>query len=274
MKNSNTITFPRQATRGYGVSNSKVGVSSGVTFIWKMRIKLNRIFVRIFCNNRFVSQFLWNVVDQYIADRLFTTDTAIVNAHSYSLNKGLPDISITQSQGKLLEFIVSLTKAKRVLEIGTLGGFSTIYLARGLQKGGKVETIELNPHFANIANENISQARLAKKITVHVGMAVKILAGMVKTGHTPFDVVFIDADKSNYKTYLTYIIKLSHPGTVIIADNVVREGEIADSMNQDNNTVGIRDFLGLIGNNSRLDATAMQTVGSKGYDGLLFAVVK
>jgi predicted O-methyltransferase YrrM len=190
---------------------------------------------------------------------------------------GLPPIAVTANQGKLLNLLVRIHGARRVLEIGTLGGYSTIWLARALPPGGELVTLEANPDYAEVAAANIAAAGLADVVQLHVGPALETLPGLAAEG-VPFDFIFIDADKQNNPGYLEWSLKLSRTGTVIVCDNVVRDGAILDPDGIDPRGAvgavqGIRRFYELLGAESRVSATAMQTVGAKGYDGFAIALV-
>ncbi|HSX09393.1 MAG TPA: O-methyltransferase [Candidatus Saccharimonadales bacterium] len=215
----------------------------------------------------------WDNIDTYYEDLLHGSDEVLKRALRNSQKSGLPIMNVSAAQGKFLQLLTMAVKAKRVLEIGTLGGYSTIWLARGLQKNGSLTTLEYNPDFAKVAEKNIKDAGFSKYVTIRVGLAMDSLKQMEKEGVKPFDLIFIDADKNNYPGYLTYALKFSHPGTVIIGDNVVREEDITDKKNTDPDNIGIRQFIELLGSKAKINATVMQTVGSKGHDGFSFAIV-
>jgi predicted O-methyltransferase YrrM len=186
---------------------------------------------------------------------------------------GLPQHNVSPPQGKLLHLLVKLQGARRILEIGTLGGYSTIWLARALPADGCLVTLEANPAYAAVAQTNIARAGLSHIVNIRVGNALDTLPRLAQEGHAPFDFIFIDADKPNNPTYLEWALRLARPGTVIIGDNVVRNGAVADSTSSDPNVVGVRQFIELMAAHPRLSATAIQTVGSKGCDGFSFAIV-
>jgi predicted O-methyltransferase YrrM len=216
---------------------------------------------------------LWNAVDSYIQQMLAPNDevlTSVVEANSAA---GLPNIDVTSSQGKLLHVLALATKAKRVLEIGTLGGYSTIWLARALPRGGRVVTLEKEPKHAEVARANLKRAGLAKRVEIRVGTAADSLAQLQAEGVKPFDLIFIDADKPSNPVYLDWALKLAKRGTLIVVDNVVREGALADASSADAAVVGTRAMFDRMGSEPRLVATAVQTVGSKGYDGFAIGVV-
>jgi predicted O-methyltransferase YrrM len=221
-----------------------------------------------------MDQGLWITVDRYLTETLLSPDHAMEEALEANACAGLPAIDVAPNQGKLLHLIARIQGAKRILEIGTLGGYSTIWLARALPQDGKLITLELDPKHATVAGNNIARAGLASLVDVRVGPALESLAKLGEESAGPFDLIFLDADKQNNAKYLDWALKLSRPGTVIIGDNVIRDGAIIDSKSTDERVAGTRSFLEKMGNDSRLDATAIQTVGSKGYDGFAMAVVK
>jgi predicted O-methyltransferase YrrM len=215
----------------------------------------------------------WNAVDAYIADKLIAPNETLDDVLAANAAGGLPAIDVSPTQGKLLHLIARMTGARRVLEIGTLGGYSTIWLARALPAGGKVVTLEAVPAHAEVARANFVRAGVADRVELRLGQALDSLAALADEGAAPFDLVFIDADKPNNPNYLTWALKLSRPGTVIIGDNVVREGEVLDAASSDSSVQGIRRFFDMLAEEPRLSATAIQTVGVKGWDGLSFAIV-
>jgi predicted O-methyltransferase YrrM len=221
-----------------------------------------------------MSQNLWDKVDAYFTDVLVPSDPTLEAALRDSEAAGLPPINVAPNQGKLLQLLAQLHGAKRILEIGTLGGYSTIWLARALPKDGRLITLELDAKHAEVAKRNIARANLSTLVDIRVGKAVETLARLKKENVAPFDFIFIDADKPSNPEYLTWSLKLSRPGTVIVADNVVRNGAVADATTTDPNVLGVRRFLDMLSAEPRLTATAIQTVGSKGYDGFALAIVK
>jgi len=218
-------------------------------------------------------QAVWTKVDRYFGDLLVRADGALDAVVKANKQAGLPQIDVTSLQGKFLEFLVRVSGAKRVLEIGTLGGYSTIWLARALPEGGRVVTLELDPHHARVARGNLQNAGVLDRVEVRVGPALKSLSTLVTENAEPFDLIFIDADKRGYPQYLQWSLKLSRPGTVIVADNVVREGRVLDSNSDDADVQGVQRFTELLATEPRLSATVLQTVGAKGYDGFALAVV-
>ena len=217
---------------------------------------------------------LWTSVDSYLAGHLLPQDPVMEAVLQANAAADLPTIDVAPNQGKFLHLLARMQRATRILEIGTLGGYSTIWLARALPPTGKLVTLEFEPKHAAVATANIANAGLADRVEIRVGAALDLLAQLVAEGAEPFDLVFIDADKDNYPGYLQWALRLSRPGSVILADNVVREGAILDANHPDPRVHGARQFLADMGADPRLDATALQTVGSKGYDGFAMAIVK
>ncbi|MDT7538946.1 MAG: hypothetical protein QOI82_2531 [Actinomycetota bacterium] len=214
-------------------------------------------------------QDLWNTVDDWIEGRFVPEDAALEGALEASTAGGLPAIQVSAAQGRLLELLVRMSGARSVLEVGTLGGYSTIWLARGVGEGGRVLTLELDPHHAEVARGNLEAAGVGEQVEVRVGPAAESLAALTE----PYDLVFIDADKPSTPTYFTEAVRLSHPGTVIVVDNVVRQGAVARDDPADANAQGIRAFAEIVAHDPRLRGTAIQTVGRKGYDGFAVVVV-
>jgi predicted O-methyltransferase YrrM len=220
-----------------------------------------------------MTQQLWTSVDDYITDLFVPFDPVMKQALAASEAAGLPSISVAANEGKLLMLLAQICGARRILELGTLGGYSTIWLARGMAPGGSLITLEASEKHAEIARSNIARAGLAQGVEVRVGPALDTLPQLVAEGRGPFDLIFIDADKENYSGYFTWALKLARPGTVIIADNVIRDGEILDPASSDSRVQGIRRFNQLLANEPRVRATVIQTVGKKGHDGMAIAVV-
>jgi predicted O-methyltransferase YrrM len=220
-----------------------------------------------------MTQQLWTSVDQYYSDVLVKQDEALDAALRDSDAAGLPPINVTPNQGKLLHLMARICRASSILEIGTLGGYSAIWLARALPDGGRLVTLEAEQRYAEVATANIARAGLADRVEVRVGRALDTLPELEADGYGPFDLVFIDADKPSNPDYVEWALKITRPGSVIIVDNVVRGGEVADSGSEDSAVLGVRRMNELIAADQRLTATAIQTVGSKGYDGLLVALV-
>ena len=215
----------------------------------------------------------WTAVDRYLTDLFVPPDAALEAALAASAAAGLPDIQVSPIQGKFLHLLARLQGASSILEIGTLGGYSTIWLARALPPGGRLVTLEYEPKHAEVARVNIVRAGLADRVEIRIGPALATLPQLAAEGRGPFDLIFIDADKEGYPEYLEWALKLSRPGSLILADNVVREGAVIDPADQQPSLVGIRRFNEQLAHDSRLTATAIQVVGSKGYDGLAMALV-
>lgn len=220
-----------------------------------------------------MTQELWTTVDQYIADQLAPADAALKTALETSAAAGLPPINVSPNQGKLLHIFARLVGARAILEIGTLGGYSSIWLARALAPGGRLITLEADARHAELARTNIAGAGLASVVDVRVGNALETLPKLAAEGAAPFDLVFIDADKANTPSYFTWALTLARVGALIIVDNVVRKGAVADATTTDADVQGMRRFYEMAAAESRVMATAIQTVGSKGYDGFSVALV-
>jgi predicted O-methyltransferase YrrM len=218
-------------------------------------------------------QAVWTKVDRYFGDLLAHADPTLDAALKANEQAGLPQINVTSLQGKFLEFLVRVSGARRVLEIGTLGGYSTIWFARALPEGGRVVTLELDPHHARVARSNLQNAGVLDRVDLRVGPALETLATLVTENAEPFNLIFIDADKQGYPQYLQWSLRLSRPGTVIVADNVVREGRVIEANCDDADVQGVQQFTELLAAEPRLSATVLQTVGAKGYDGFALAVV-
>ncbi|MBU9662010.1 O-methyltransferase [Burkholderia multivorans] len=215
----------------------------------------------------------WNRVDAYFSATLVPSDDVLDAALAASEAAGLPAINVAPNQGKLLQLLATIRGARRILEVGTLGGYSTIWLARALPPGGRLVTLELNPTHAAVATQNIARAGFADVVSVVVGSAKDSLARLIADGEAPFDFIFIDADKDNNRAYLDAALKLSRPGTVIVVDNVVRRGRVADPDNRDPDVVGVREGFARIVAEPKLTTTAVQTVGQKGWDGFSISIV-
>jgi predicted O-methyltransferase YrrM len=215
----------------------------------------------------------WSEVDNYLVSLLSPSDEALLSALADSEAAGLPPISVAPNQGKMLELLARMCGAQRILEIGTLGGYSTISLARALSPIGKLITLELEPAHARVARANLDRAGLEELVDIRVGPAAESLRSMVADEEEPFDFIFIDADKEGYPEYLELSLALTHLGTVIVADNIVRDGQVANLGSTDERVRGVRLFLELAAADPRVSATAIQTVGSKGYDGFALLLV-
>jgi predicted O-methyltransferase YrrM len=225
-----------------------------------------------------MSQELWATVDRYIGDRLLPADDALDTALAASAAAGLPPIAITPNQGKLLELLTRIHGAESILELGTLGAYSTIWLARALPPGGRLVSLETDPRYAEVAAGNLANAGLTEVVDLRLGPALDTLPELLTEGAGPFDLIFIDADKQNYPGYFEWALKLSRPGSLIIGDNVVRGGAILDPDSSDprvGNGVGqgIRRFYEMLAAEPCVSATAIQTVGAKGHDGFVLALV-
>jgi|SRR5579862_2228846 len=215
----------------------------------------------------------WSAVDRYIEEILAPSDPVLDAALKASTEAGLPAIQVAPVQGKLLQILAQAVGARRILEIGTLGGYSTIWLARALPARGRLVTLEVNARHAEVARSNIARAGLADVVELRLGLGLETLSQLVAEKQAPFDFVFIDADKPGYAEYFAWVLKLTRPGSLIIADNVVRKGAVADPGSDDANVQGIRKFNEAVRKASGVTATAIQTVGSKGYDGFAIALV-
>ena len=216
---------------------------------------------------------LWSAVDEYTEGLLMPPDPVLESALATSKAAGLPSISVSPSQGKLLMLLAKLAGAARILEIGTLGGYSSIWMARALPANGRLITLEAEPKHAEVARQNIARAGLAGKVEVRLGDARAGIQQLVADGQAPFDLFFIDADKRSIPHYLEWSLKLAHPGSLIIVDNVVRDGKLIDAESDDPNVQGARRLHQMLTAEQRLTATTIQTVGSKGYDGFTLALV-
>jgi len=212
----------------------------------------------------------WSAVDRFVVDTLSDSDPVLDAAQRAADTAGLPAISVSAAQGKFLHLLARIRGARRILEIGTLAGYSTIWLARALPPGGQLITLEYDPRHADVARANIARAGLADRVEVRVGRAIEALPGLVVD--EPFDLIFIDADKPSTADYFRWTLKLSRPGTVIVVDNVVRDGRLVDA-NGDGDVQGMRRFLEAAANEARVEGTVLQTVGVKGYDGFALLLV-
>jgi predicted O-methyltransferase YrrM len=215
----------------------------------------------------------WRAVDEYFSSNLGTDDPVLEGALARSREAGLPSIQVSPNQGRLLWLLARAIGARTVLEVGTLGGYSTIWLARALPPVGRLITLELDPRHAEVARANVAQAHLSRLVEVRVGDAAESLRALHAQGATPFDLIFIDANRAALDTYLELALRLSHPGTLVIADNVVRGGRVADADSGDADAQGIRRFTDLLGSLTNVSGTVVQTVGVKGYDGFALALV-
>ena len=216
---------------------------------------------------------LWSKVDAYIAEHLVKTDSALDRALETSAAAGLPAINVSPNHGKLLHILARLVNARTILEIGTLGGYSTIWMARALPPGGRLITLEFEPKHAELAKANIAHAGLSNVVDVRLGMALETLPGIAAENTGPFDLIFIDADKVSTADYFQWALKLARVGSLIVVDNVIRKGEVANATTDDPAVKGMRRFVEMAAAEPRVIATAIQTVGGKGYDGFSIALV-
>ena len=216
---------------------------------------------------------LWNSVDEYLAGLFLPPDPVLDAALKASDAGGLEPIAVSPIQGKFLHLLAKIHNARKILEIGTLGGYSTIWLGRALPAEGRLISLEANPKHAEIARANIARANLSSAVQVRLGRAQDTLPKLLDEGVGPFDMIFIDADKTGYPDYFSWSLKLSRRGTLIVADNVIRKGAVADSSSTDANVQAVRRFNSLVAADKRVSATALQTVGAKGYDGFTIALV-
>lgn len=218
-------------------------------------------------------QDVWLAVDRYIGKTLVHTDAVLAEALAQSDAAGLPNIAVSAPHAKLLSLLATIKGARHILEIGTLGGFSTIWMARALPKDGRLISLEADPKHADVARANLQRAGLSGLVQVRVGLALDTLPLLAQEGAGPFDFVFIDADKANIPEYVAWALKLTRVGSVIVVDNMVRRGAILDEAASDPNVQGIRRLHETLANDTRVSATTIQTVGSKGYDGFTLIVV-
>jgi predicted O-methyltransferase YrrM len=220
-----------------------------------------------------LSQETWTNVDRYISDLFIPHDPIMDGVLRSSEDANLPAINVSQVQGRFLMLLALIQGARSILEIGTLGGYSTIWLARALPSDGRLITLEIDPDHAAVARANIARAGMDKSVELRVGPALETLPQLLAEGNGPFDLIFIDADKPSYADYFAWALKLARTGTVIVADNIVRNGAVASEDSSDPRVVGIRRFNDLLAASRRVAAIEIQTVGSKGYDGLAIALV-
>jgi predicted O-methyltransferase YrrM len=221
-----------------------------------------------------MSQSVWAQVDEYLTDTVVKPDEALESALGATAAAGMPPIAVSAPQGKLLALLAELAGATKILEIGTLGAYSTIWMARALPPTGRLISLEVDPKHAEVARKNISAAGLEQVAEVRLGAALDTLPALEKEGAGPFDLFFVDADKVNIPAYYDWCVRLSRPGSVIVVDNVVRNGAVADASSDDPSVKGVRALNDLLAADTRVSATTIQTVGSKGYDGFALAVVR
>lgn len=216
---------------------------------------------------------IWQNVDEYFIDKLLPSDVTLEGVLQANKKAGIPEIDVSPTQGKLLYLLAKIKGAKNILEIGTLGGYSSIWLARALPETGKVYTFEIDPEYAKVAKKNIQHANCTSKVEIIVGQALDTLPTLKEKGIF-FDLIFIDADKPNNPHYLKWALELANSGALIISDNVVRNGEVIDEQSEDERVQGVRQFMDLLEKEPRIESTAIQTVGSKGYDGFVISIVQ
>jgi predicted O-methyltransferase YrrM len=216
---------------------------------------------------------LFTEVDNYISSILALEDQSLVDTIVSIDKEGLPHQSVSAIQGRLLQVLMMACNAKNVLELGTLGGYSTIWIARALPENGSVVTVEVNARHAAVAQRNIESAGLSHRVDMRIGSALEIMPVLIEERNEPFDLIFIDADKEPYTEYFDYAVQLARRGTLIICDNVVREGKVLDSNSTDEKVIGVQRLMTALGSNTNVTATVLQTVGAKGYDGMVIAVV-
>ncbi|MDQ1692658.1 MAG: hypothetical protein QOH85_193 [Acidobacteriaceae bacterium] len=220
-----------------------------------------------------MNQELWSAVDRYLVEQLIPADPVLESARQANAAAGLPAIDVSPVQGKLLHLLARMQRAERILEMGTLGGYSTIWLARALPPHGRLVTLEFQAKHVEVARQNLERAGLTSKVEMRQGPAATSLEQLHAEGAAPFDMIFVDADKRSNPVYLEWSLRLSRPGTLIVVDNVVRDGAVVDAQSEDADIQGIRRFFEMLSKEPRLSATAIQTVGSKGYDGFVLALV-
>ena len=220
-----------------------------------------------------MNQEQWTAVDDYINSLVVPSDPALDAAVEASAKAELPAIAVTPNQGKLLHILARLVSARRILEIGTLGGYSTIWLARTLPADGRLFTLEIDPKHAEVARKNVERAGLGKKVELRLGPAIETLKRLAAEKQGPFDLSFIDADKASIPDYFKWSLQLSRPGSLIVVDNVVRKGAVIEAASKDADVQGVRRLNEMLAKEPRVTATTIQTVGSKGYDGFTIALV-
>jgi caffeoyl-CoA O-methyltransferase len=213
-------------------------------------------------------------VDRYIAQNFAEEDAALAGVERSIVEAGMPQISVSAVEGKLLNLLASLIGARRILEMGTLGGYSTIWLARALPPGGRLITVEIDPAFAEVARKNLEKAGVADRVTIRLGRALDVLPQIQAEQLGPFDLIFIDADKPPYLEYFNWALELSRPGTLIIADNVVRFGGVLEADSKDERVVGVQRLNSALAADDRVKSVILQTVGAKGHDGMALALVR
>jgi caffeoyl-CoA O-methyltransferase len=221
-----------------------------------------------------MDQKIFETVDKYISDLFIPPDEALTAAEQSHRLENLPPINVSPNLGKLLYLLAKLSNAKKILEVGTLAGYSTIWMARALPENGRLITLEIDPHHAEVAKKNIDRAGLSSKVDIRIGKAIDLLPQLIQEKMGPFDMIFIDADKPPYTEYFEWALKLSRPGTLIIADNVIRDGKVLDQKNNDPMVKGAQRFNKALAENRKVSATILQTIGVKEYDGMAIAIVE
>jgi predicted O-methyltransferase YrrM len=216
---------------------------------------------------------IFGSVDEYINGLFGIEDSVMTEVEKAIVDSGIPQISVSPNQGKFLHILARISNASKILEVGTLGGFSTIWMARALPASGKLITLEIEPKHVELAKQNFATAGLSSLIDVRLGKAIDILPQLLKENAGPFDMIFIDADKEPYTEYFEWALKLSRKGTLIVADNVIREGKVIDSSNSDEMVKGVQRFNKALSKNKSVTATIIQTIGAKDHDGMALAVV-
>jgi caffeoyl-CoA O-methyltransferase len=213
-------------------------------------------------------------VDNYINDLFVKEDQALLNVTASIEDEGIPAISVSPNQGKFLHLLAKMVNAKKILEMGTLAGYSTIWMARALPPDGRLITLEFDPKHAEVAGKNIKEANLHSLVDIRIGKALDLLPQIEAAGEAPFDMIFIDADKPPYAEYFQWALRLSRPGTLIVTDNVIRDGKVLDNNSEDENVIGVQRFNKMLAASKAVNATIIQTVGEKDHDGMAIAVVK
>lgn len=221
-----------------------------------------------------MSQEIFKNVDDYINALFVKEDEALLNVTTSIEEAGIPPISVSANQGKFLHLLAKMINAKKILEMGTLAGYSTIWMARALPKDGRLITLEFDPKHAEVAKKNLINAKVDSLVDIRIGKALDLLPQIEAAGEGPFDMIFIDADKPPYTEYFQWAVKLSRPGTLIVTDNVIRDGKVLDENNDDENVRGVQRFNKMLAGNKAVDATIIQTVGDKEHDGMALAVVR
>lgn len=220
-----------------------------------------------------MTQTLFEQTDRYIAGLLAPADPVLDATEQSIVDAGMPVMSVSANQGKFLYLLAQLCRAERILELGTLGGYSSIWLARALPPGGLLTTVELEPAYAEVARQNFERAGLADKVDICIGRGLDVLPQLEAEGAGPFDMVFIDADKPPYTEYFRHVLRMSRPGTLIVADNVIRDGKVLDADHPDERVQGVRRFNEMLAAEPGVTATILQTVGAKEWDGMALALV-